>query len=83
MGLGEINVCREIIMANLVDRSLARTGHRREGLYYFLITVIPLIFITFGYQQSPSFVTQRVTTDHPLGCYNGLVQKEAIMRTWG
>jgi hypothetical protein len=82
MALGGISVCREMIVADLVHRSLARTGHRREGLCYFLITVIPLIFVTFGYQQSPSFVTQRVTTGHPLGCYNGLVQKEAIMRTW-
>jgi GPH family glycoside/pentoside/hexuronide:cation symporter len=36
-GLGGIKVCREMIMANLVDRSLARTGHRREGMYYSLL----------------------------------------------
>jgi GPH family glycoside/pentoside/hexuronide:cation symporter len=39
-GLGGIKVCREMIMANFVDRSLKRTGHRREGLYYSLLRVV-------------------------------------------
>jgi GPH family glycoside/pentoside/hexuronide:cation symporter len=38
--LGGIKVCREIIMANFVDRNLERTGHRREGIYYSLLRVI-------------------------------------------
>jgi GPH family glycoside/pentoside/hexuronide:cation symporter len=38
--MGGINVCREIIMANFVDRNLKRTGHRREGIYYSLKRVI-------------------------------------------
>jgi glycoside/pentoside/hexuronide:cation symporter, GPH family len=38
-GLGGLRVCREIIMANLVDRALERTGHRREGMYYSLVRV--------------------------------------------
>jgi GPH family glycoside/pentoside/hexuronide:cation symporter len=61
MGLGGIKVCREMIMANLVDRSLARTGHRREGLYYSLLRVfgrlskilealaLVLLGVLFGY----------------------------------
>jgi GPH family glycoside/pentoside/hexuronide:cation symporter len=36
-GLGGIKVCREMVMAELVDHSLARTGHRREGMYYSLL----------------------------------------------
>ena len=36
-GLAGIKVCREMIMANLVTQSLARTGHRREGIYYSLL----------------------------------------------
>jgi GPH family glycoside/pentoside/hexuronide:cation symporter len=36
-GLGGIKICREMIMANLVDHSLARTGHRQEGMYYSLL----------------------------------------------
>jgi GPH family glycoside/pentoside/hexuronide:cation symporter len=36
-GLGGIKVCREMIMANLVDLSLARTSHRQEGIYYSLL----------------------------------------------
>jgi GPH family glycoside/pentoside/hexuronide:cation symporter len=36
-GLAGIKVCREMIMANLVNQSLARTGHRREGIYYSLL----------------------------------------------
>jgi GPH family glycoside/pentoside/hexuronide:cation symporter len=39
-GLGGIKVCREMIMANFVDRNLKRTGHRREGIYYSLLRVI-------------------------------------------
>jgi GPH family glycoside/pentoside/hexuronide:cation symporter len=35
-GLGGIKVCREMIVAGLVDRSLARTGRRQEGVYYSL-----------------------------------------------
>ena len=38
--LGGLKVCREIIMANYVDRGLERTGHRREGIYYSLLRVI-------------------------------------------
>ena len=38
--MGGINVCREMIMANFVDRNLKRTGHRREGIYYSLKRVI-------------------------------------------
>jgi GPH family glycoside/pentoside/hexuronide:cation symporter len=40
VGLGGIKVCREMIMANFVDRDLKRTGHRREGVYYSLLRVI-------------------------------------------
>jgi len=36
LGLGGVKVCREMILANLVDRSRARSGHRREGIYYGL-----------------------------------------------
>jgi GPH family glycoside/pentoside/hexuronide:cation symporter len=39
-GLGGIKVCREMIMANFVDRSLVLTGHRREGIYYSLLRVM-------------------------------------------
>lgn len=35
-GLGGVKVCREMILATLVDRSFARTGHRQEGVYYSL-----------------------------------------------
>jgi GPH family glycoside/pentoside/hexuronide:cation symporter len=35
-GLGRVNECREMILALLVDRSLARTGRRQEGVYYGL-----------------------------------------------
>jgi glycoside/pentoside/hexuronide:cation symporter, GPH family len=38
--LGGLKVCREIIMANFVDRGLERSGHRREGIYYSLLRVI-------------------------------------------
>lgn len=40
VSLGGIKVCREIIMANIVDRDLKHTGHRREGVYYSLLRVI-------------------------------------------
>jgi glycoside/pentoside/hexuronide:cation symporter, GPH family len=39
-GLGGGQVCREMIMANFVDRNLKRTGHRQEGMYYSLLRVI-------------------------------------------
>jgi glycoside/pentoside/hexuronide:cation symporter, GPH family len=39
-GLGGIKVCREIIMANFVDRGLERTGHRQEGIYYSVLRVM-------------------------------------------
>jgi glycoside/pentoside/hexuronide:cation symporter, GPH family len=39
-GLGGIKVCREMIVADFVDQSLNRTGHRREGLYYSLLRVV-------------------------------------------
>jgi GPH family glycoside/pentoside/hexuronide:cation symporter len=39
-GLGGGQVCREMIVANFVDRNLKRTGHRREGMYYSLLRVI-------------------------------------------
>jgi GPH family glycoside/pentoside/hexuronide:cation symporter len=35
-----MKVCREMIMADFVDRGLERTGHRREGIYYSLLRVI-------------------------------------------
>jgi GPH family glycoside/pentoside/hexuronide:cation symporter len=35
-GLGGVKVCREMIMAGLVDQSLERTGRRQEGIYYGL-----------------------------------------------
>jgi GPH family glycoside/pentoside/hexuronide:cation symporter len=38
--LGGIKICREMIVANFVDRNLERTGHRREGIYYSLLRVI-------------------------------------------
>jgi len=39
-GMGGIQVCRIIIIANFVDRNLKRTGHRREGMYFSLSRVI-------------------------------------------
>jgi GPH family glycoside/pentoside/hexuronide:cation symporter len=39
-GLGGMKVCREIIVANFVDRNLERTGYRREGIYYSLLRVM-------------------------------------------
>jgi GPH family glycoside/pentoside/hexuronide:cation symporter len=38
--LGGLKICREIIMADFVDRNLEHTGHRREGIYYSLMRVI-------------------------------------------
>jgi GPH family glycoside/pentoside/hexuronide:cation symporter len=64
--LGGLKVCREIIMANFVDRNLERTGHRREGIYYSLLRVIGkfskileslalvLIGLLFGYVSGES-----------------------------
>jgi GPH family glycoside/pentoside/hexuronide:cation symporter len=40
VGLGGIKVCREMIMADFVDRNMRLTGHRREGIYYSLLRVI-------------------------------------------
>jgi GPH family glycoside/pentoside/hexuronide:cation symporter len=37
VGLAGIKICREMIMANLVNKSLASTGYRREGIYYSLL----------------------------------------------
>jgi GPH family glycoside/pentoside/hexuronide:cation symporter len=60
-GLGGIKVCREMIVATMVDRCLARTGHRREGAYYSLLRVfgklskvleagaLALLGVLFGY----------------------------------
>ena len=60
-GIGGIKVCREMIMANFVDRSLKQTGYRREGIYYSLLRVmgkfskilqsfaLVLLGILFGY----------------------------------
>jgi GPH family glycoside/pentoside/hexuronide:cation symporter len=36
VGLGGKQVCREMILANLVDQSKKRTGRRQEGVYYGL-----------------------------------------------
>jgi GPH family glycoside/pentoside/hexuronide:cation symporter len=36
LGLGGVKVCREMILANLVDRSRERCGRRCEGVYYGL-----------------------------------------------
>jgi GPH family glycoside/pentoside/hexuronide:cation symporter len=38
--LGGGGICREMIVANLVDANLKRTGHRREGMYYSLLRVL-------------------------------------------
>jgi GPH family glycoside/pentoside/hexuronide:cation symporter len=60
-GLGGVKVCREMIVAAMVDRCLARTGHRREGAYYSLLRVfgklskvleaggLVLLGVLFGY----------------------------------
>jgi GPH family glycoside/pentoside/hexuronide:cation symporter len=37
IGMGGINVCRVIIMADIIDKGLKRTGHRREGIYFSLV----------------------------------------------
>jgi GPH family glycoside/pentoside/hexuronide:cation symporter len=61
LGLGGVKVCREMIVAAMVDRCLARTGHRREGAYYSLLRVfgklskvleagaLALLGVLFGY----------------------------------
>ena len=36
VGVGGKQVCREMILANLVDQSAERTGRRQEGVYYSL-----------------------------------------------
>ncbi len=36
VGLGGVKVCREMILAGLVDQSAERTGRRQEGIYYSL-----------------------------------------------
>jgi GPH family glycoside/pentoside/hexuronide:cation symporter len=60
-GLGGVKVCREMILAGLVDQSLERTGRRQEGVYYSLNSFIGrlskllealalvLIAVLFGY----------------------------------
>ena len=61
VALGGIKVCRELVLADLVDRSLSRTGHRREGVYYSLSRLLArlskiletlslvLLSVLFGY----------------------------------
>jgi GPH family glycoside/pentoside/hexuronide:cation symporter len=61
IGLGGVKVCREMILANLVDRSRTRCGHRCEGIYYGLnrfigrlskileALALALIGVLFGY----------------------------------
>jgi GPH family glycoside/pentoside/hexuronide:cation symporter len=61
LGLGGVKVCRQVIVAAMVDRCLARTGHRREGAYYSLLRVfgklskvleagaLALLGVLFGY----------------------------------
>lgn len=36
VGLGGVKVCRELILAKLVDQGMQRTGRRQEGIYYSL-----------------------------------------------
>ncbi|MFC2031634.1 MFS transporter [Chloroflexota bacterium] len=60
-GLGGVKVCREMIMAGVVDGSLVRTGHRQEGMYYSLLRLfgklskllealaLILLAVLFGY----------------------------------
>lgn len=60
-GLGGVKVCWEMIMANLVDGSLERTGRRQEGVYYSLnrffgglsklleVLALLLLGLLFGY----------------------------------
>jgi GPH family glycoside/pentoside/hexuronide:cation symporter len=36
IGLGGVKVCREMILATLVDKSRSRSGQRSEGVYYSL-----------------------------------------------
>jgi GPH family glycoside/pentoside/hexuronide:cation symporter len=35
-GLGGVKVCREMMLASLVDQSVERSGRRNEGVYYSL-----------------------------------------------
>ena len=61
LGLGGVKVCREMVLANLVDRSRERCGHRCEGVYYGLnrfvgrlskileALALALIGVLFGY----------------------------------
>ena len=61
VALGGIKVCRELVLADLVDRSLIRTGQRREGVYYSLSRLLArlskiletlslvLLSVLFGY----------------------------------
>jgi GPH family glycoside/pentoside/hexuronide:cation symporter len=61
LGLGGVKVCREMVLANLVDRSRERCGRRCEGVYYGLnrfigrlskileALALALIGVLFGY----------------------------------
>jgi GPH family glycoside/pentoside/hexuronide:cation symporter len=61
LGLGGVKVCREMVLANLVDRSRERCGRRCEGVYYGLSRFIgrlskilealalALVGVLFGY----------------------------------
>jgi glycoside/pentoside/hexuronide:cation symporter, GPH family len=40
VGMGGIQVCRQMIMAGYVDQNLKRSGYRREGIYYSLLRTI-------------------------------------------
>jgi len=40
IGMGGINICRVIIMADIIDEGMKRTGHRREGIYFSLARFI-------------------------------------------
>ncbi|MFC2029202.1 MFS transporter [Chloroflexota bacterium] len=60
-GFGGTQVCREMILAKLVDGSLERTGRRQEGIYYSLSALfgrlskivqavaLLLLLLLFGY----------------------------------
>jgi GPH family glycoside/pentoside/hexuronide:cation symporter len=60
-GFGGTQVCREMILAKLVDGSLERTGRRQEGIYYSLSMLfgrlskivqalaLLLLLVLFGY----------------------------------
>jgi len=63
LGLGGFKVCREMLLANLIDRSRERCGRRCEGIYYGLNRFIGrlsrilealslvLIGVLFGYHS--------------------------------